>query len=201
MDSTTQPRTAAALFAALERLRALESTAERWQTELSALSAGLADAIIHGDVESLEAVPERLRDGIAHMLEDTGHAREIRGWLLGLLALTEWSLQRLPSRAELELADDTQGHRFLGELERAGGSLTGAELRERLGVDDSSLSRTGRKLLGRGLVTQRRLGRSARWELSPRGRQLLRHVQDAESPPAADGGAAGKTPRGRRHSV
>jgi hypothetical protein len=180
--------------AALDRLRDLDPADAAWEAELSAVSLALVDAILHSDVEALEAASDPLRDALARLFEDAGHAREIRGWLLGMLAFTEWSLQRLPSAAELELAQDSHARLFLEALSNSEMPLSSGELKGILDTDDSQLSRLGRKLLGRGVVVQRRVGRTARWELTPRGRQLLRQAQEPHSP-AAQG--AGKRRRAR----
>ncbi len=175
--------------AALDRLRDLDPADGAWEAELSAVSLALVDAILHSDVEALEAASDPLRDALARLFEDAGHAREIRGWLLGMLAFTEWSLQRLPSAAELELAQDSHAHLFLEALSSSEMPLSSRELKEILDTDDSQLSRLGRRLLGRGVVVQRRVGRTAQWELTPRGRQLLRQAQEPNAPhsPAAQG--------------
>jgi len=170
---------------ALDRLRDLNPIDAAWESELSAVSLGLVDAILHADVEALEAAGDPLRDALARLFEDTGHAREIRGWLLGMVAFTEWSLQRLPSPAELELAQDSHARRFLQALSDVDAPLSGTELKDKLVTDNSQLSRVGRKLLSRGLVIQRRIGRTAQWELTPRGRQLLRQTLKPKAPPSS----------------
>jgi hypothetical protein len=182
---------------ALDRLHELDPNDTAWETELSAASLGIVDAILHGDIEALEAAPDPLRAALARMFEDAGHAREIRGWLLGMLAFTEWSLQRLPSTAELELGQDSHAHRFLDALTDTDGPLGSADVRDLLGIDDSQMSRLGRKLLASGVVIQRRIGRTAHWELTPRGRQLQRQAAEARPPRRRTGGSRRGSGRGR----
>lgn len=56
--------------------------------------------------------------------------------------------------------------------------LGSAELRERLGTDETQLSRTGRRLREAGLASRRKVGRSVSWELTPVGRRALADPQD-----------------------
>jgi DNA-binding MarR family transcriptional regulator len=187
--------------AALQRLHALDPRAGSWESELSGVTLAFVDAILHADVQALSAAGDPLRDELARLPLEGGHVKEIRGWLLALLAFCEWSVQRLPSPAELELAQDSRALQFLDHLAHASTSLSSAELRKRLDVDDSSLSRTGRKLLGRGLVVQRRLGRTASWELTPRARQLLREVKQSQTPAPHKPGRAPRAKRAARRSA
>jgi hypothetical protein len=200
-----EPATAQSVgrVAALDRLARLDPSDAAWQAELSAVTLGLVDAILCADVEALEATTDPLRDALADISTDTGHAREIRGWLLGMLSFTEWSLQRLPSPDEIELIHDTHARRFLEALCRADQPLGSKDLRQHLSTGDSQISRTGRELMARGLVVQRRIGRTALWEPTPRGRQLL---QEPRTPSVSSGtqdeprkGSASRSPK--RHRV
>jgi hypothetical protein len=196
---STSPASGARVVA-LDRLRELEPDDRAWEAELSAVSLGLVDAILQADVVALESAPDPVRDALARMFEDTGHAREIRGWLLGILAITQWSLQRLPSPSELELGQDSHARRFLDALARSDGSLASGEVRDLLSIDDSQMSRLGRKLLASGLVIQRRIGRTAHWELTPRGRQLQRQAGESRPPrqsPGAQSAGGGRRRTGR----
>jgi DNA-binding MarR family transcriptional regulator len=165
---------------ALDRLADLDPMSSSWEPELSAITLDFVDALLEADVDALEQAADPLRDELARLFDDQGHVREIRGWLLALLALTRWGVQRLPATAELELAQNTQAWRFLTALGRSQ-PLGSSELREQLGTSDSQVSRVGRDLIARGLVVQRRLGRHAHWELTPRGRKLLK-TGDANNP-------------------
>ena len=133
---------------------------------------------------------EALRDALGRLFDDVGHAREIRGWLLGALEATRSALERLPSRDELELPRGTTAWRMLTALEQ--GAHGGSELAQLLDTSPSQVSRTGRELLARDLVVQRRVGRHVRWELAPRGRQLLTAAGKARAP---RGDGAHPTPR------
>jgi AcrR family transcriptional regulator len=58
--------------------------------------------------------------------------------------------------------------------------LGSAELRGLLELDETQVSRTGRRLLESGLVTRRKVGRQVFWQLTPRGRRAL---EEAPAPP------------------
>jgi predicted transcriptional regulator len=165
-------------LAALDRLGALPPDTETWEAELSAVTLGFVDAILEADADALAEASDPLRDYLASLFAAEGHAAEIRGWILALLALTRWALQRLPSTEELAFTRETHASNFLHALEHhePRGS---SDLRQYMNTGHSQVSRVGRELLARGLVVQRRLGREARWELTPRGRLLLRKVAEA----------------------
>ena len=184
----TAPRGGSAAVA-LERLETVDPSSESWESELSGITLGFVDALLQADVEALQEAADPLRDALARLFDDGPHAREVRGWLLALLSVTRWGIQRLPATAELELPRNTQAWAFLQEL-RLDWPRSSSELRTRLGTGDSQISRVGRDLLARGLVTQRRLGREAQWELTPRGHQLLRTADTSPAP--WEGRAAGQ---------
>lgn len=174
---------------ALERLQKVDPGSDSWESDLSAITLGFVDALLHADVEALQEATDPLRDALARLFDDGPHAREVRGWLLALLSTTRWGIQRLPATAERELPRTTQAWAFLQEL-GSDWPRSSSELRARLGTGNSQISRVGRDLLARGLVAQRRLGREALWELTPRGHQLLRTVDS--SPASGEGRAAGQ---------
>lgn len=168
------------LQAALQRLDRLDPENERWEAELSALSMGVVDALLAGDTAALEAAADPLRDALSSLFEDNGHAREIRGWLLGLLSATRWGAERLPSPDELALSHNTMAWTMLTFLENE--TRSSADLKLELDTSASQISRTGRDLLARGLVMQRRIGRQALWEIAPRGHQLLNAATHVHRP-------------------
>ncbi|HKP89767.1 MAG TPA: hypothetical protein VJT75_07290, partial [Thermoleophilaceae bacterium] len=102
---------------------------------------------------------------------------ELVGWLDAAVAFAHWGLERAPSQAAV--AHGTQAHDFLAVL-RGSPQLGSAELRRLLEVDETQVSRTGRRLLEGGLVTRRKVGRQVFWQLTPRGRRAL---DDAPRPP------------------
>jgi DNA-binding transcriptional ArsR family regulator len=156
----------------VEWLANLDPGSERWESDLAPVTLTVVDALLHADAETLQEIADPLRDALAGLFAADGHAREIRGYLLGALASVRLGLQRLPDPTDIELAADSHAGAMLKALE-TGAPLTSSELRDRLETSDSQLSRVGRNLLARGLVVQRRAGRRAIWELSPRGRQVL----------------------------
>jgi AcrR family transcriptional regulator len=70
------------------------------------------------------------------------------------------------------VAEGTHAWKFVDAL-RDSGRVGSGELRELLGVDETEVSRTGRRLLEAGLVTRSKAGRQVSWGLTPRGRSVL----------------------------
>ena len=154
--------------ALVRRIAKLEAEPAR----LEAVALGLVDALLEGDDETLAAALQALRDARARADGDL----ELAGWLDAAIAFAHWGLERTPSGAVI--GRGTQSHRFLRLLDGSP-QLGSAELRRLLEVDDTQVSRTGRRLLESGLVTRRKAGRQAFWQLTPRG---LRSLEEASSP-------------------
>jgi DNA-binding MarR family transcriptional regulator len=131
-----------------------------------AVALGLVDSVLEGDDETLAAALDALRDALARADED----QELAGWLDAAVAFALWGLERVPSRDAVR--PGTQAHDFLRMLD-ASPQLPSAELRRRLEIDETQVSRTGRRLLERGLVSRRKAGREVFWQLSPRGKRAL----------------------------
>src|SRR3954471_16524737 len=133
---------------------------------LEAVTLGLVDALLERDDETLTAALHALRDARARVNGDP----EFAGALDTAIAFAHWGVERLPSQAAV--GQGTQAHDFLRAL---GGSpqLGSTELRRVLDVDETQVSRTGRRLLESGLVTRRKVSRQVFWQLTPRGRRAL----------------------------
>jgi AcrR family transcriptional regulator/DNA-binding MarR family transcriptional regulator len=142
-----------------------------------AVALGLVDAVLTGDDETLAAALNALRDARAHA--DGGLA----GWLDAAIAFAHWGLERAPSRGAV--APGTQAHDFLRALDDAPQSGS-TDLRRLLEVDETQVSRTGRRLLESGLVTRRKVGREVFWQLTPRGERALAEAPSATQAPNAD---------------
>jgi AcrR family transcriptional regulator len=149
----------------VRRIARLDDDARRRE----AVALGLADAVLERDRETLAAVLEALRDARARA-DDA----DLAGWLDAAIAFAHCGLERAPSHAG-GVAGGTHAHEFLRAL---GGRphVGSGDLREALGVDETQVSRTGRRLLEAGLVTRRKAGRQVFWALTPRGRQALADV-------------------------
>lgn len=131
-----------------------------------AVALGLVDALLEGDDETLAAALHGLRDARARADGD----QEVVGWLDAAIAFAHWGLERVPSRAAV--AQGTQAHDFLSVLDDSP-QLGSAELRRLLEIDETQVSRTGRRLLESGLVTRHKVGRQVFWQLTPRGQHAL----------------------------
>lgn len=137
-----------------------------------AVVLGLVDSLLERDGETLGAALDGLRDARARADGD----RELVGWLDAAIAFAHWGLERVPSQAAV--ARGTQAHDFLSALQGSP-QLGSAELRRLLGVDETQVSRTGRRLLEQGLVTRRKVGRQVFWQLTPRGQRALEEAPAA----------------------
>jgi hypothetical protein len=170
------------------------------ESKLSALTLGFVDALLVADGEALEAALTELRQRLAEhdeLPDDGAHARR-RGWLLALSAFARWGLERLPSPGEIALRADSQAARFLRGLE-GGETRTSAQLQQLVGTGDSQISRIGKDLMNHGLVVQRRVGRHAFWELTPRGRQAAQQLAN-DTASRSDERGGRKHRGGRSHS-
>jgi AcrR family transcriptional regulator/DNA-binding transcriptional ArsR family regulator len=142
---------------------------------VDALALGVVDAVLDGDEETLRAVLPALRDR-RHAFaraDASPAAQRALGALNALASAVSSALERLPTPATAAaVGDGTRAAAFLAALE--GGDPVGSpRLRELLATDETQVSRTGRQLLGAGLVTRRKVARNVFWELTPRGRQAL----------------------------
>ena len=140
----------------------------------------MVDALLDGDEETLVGALHALRDARARA---DGNGRALIGWLDAAIAFAHWGLERAPSGAPV--AQGTQAHDFLSVLEGSK-QLGSTELRRLLETDETQVSRTGRRLLERGLVTRRKVGRQAFWQLTPRGRTALEAAPAPRRSPHSD---------------
>jgi DNA-binding MarR family transcriptional regulator len=141
-----------------------------------AVALGLVDALLERDDETLSAALHALRDARGRAGGDQG----LVGWLDAAIAFAHWGLERLPSR--VAVAQGTQAHDFLRLLDGSA-QLGSAELRRLLEVDETQVSRTGRRLLESGLVTRRKVGRQVFWRLTPRGQRALEEAPTPQRSP------------------
>lgn len=164
------------------RVNALVSRIERLDAEparLEAVALGLVDALLECDDETLAACLDALRDARARADGDQG----LVGWLDAAIAFAHWGLERVPSRAAV--AQGTQAHDFLRVLDDSP-KLGGTELRRLLEIDETQVSRTGRRLLESGLVTRRKVGRQVFWQLTPRGQRSLEEAPTSQRSPNSE---------------
>ena len=150
------------------RIAALDADPARRE----AVALGLIDALLEGDDETLATALNSLRDARAR----ANGEQELVGWLDAAIAFAHWGLERAPSGTAV--AEGTQAHDFLRVLDESP-QLGSTELRRLLEVDETQVSRTGRRLLEGGLVTRRKMGRQVFWQLTPRGR---RAIEEAPAP-------------------
>lgn len=152
--------------------------------DFSALAMLLVDATLRGDEQSLKSVQEWLRWEYGEGVLATGNLDEeaVRyGRLLGLTDVSHWAIERvLPVASLSRLERGAYATRFLRELVASPG-LSNQELADLLAVDQTEISRVGRRLLEDGMAVRRRLGRRNCWEISPKGRRSLQLLDGART--------------------
>ena len=146
---------------------------------LEAVTLGLVDALLERDAETLAAALQALRDARARADGD----QELVGWLDAAIAFAHWGLERMPSQAAV--AQGTQAHDFLSVLDDSP-LLGSAELRRLLEIDETQVSRTGRRLLESGLVSRRKIGRQVFWKLTPRGQRAIAEAPAPQRSPDSE---------------
>jgi AcrR family transcriptional regulator/DNA-binding transcriptional ArsR family regulator len=163
------------------------------EARLDSVALGLVDAMLAGDAGALRVALEALREARAVALAAGNET--LLGWLAATVAFSHWGLERLGPEATLsEVGKGTHAWRFISALERSP-RLGSGELRELLEVDETEISRTGRRLLEAGLVRRSKVGRHVLWELAPQAQRILRpapapvpRVPQGERPKARPGG-------------
>ena len=170
MPKVDQPRASALV----RRIARLDEEPAR-----EAVALGVVDALLECDDETLAAALDALRDARARADGD----QELVGWLDAAIACAHWGLERAPSGGAV--AQGTQAHEFLQVLEGST-QLGSAELRRLLEIDETQVSRTGRRLLERGLATRHKVGRQVFWQLTPRGQRALEEAPAPQRSPSSE---------------
>src|SRR6185503_15097584 len=129
--------------ALVRRIAAVDAEPARQE----AVALGLVDALLESDGETLAAALDALRD--ARLRADGDQA--LIGWLDAAIAFAHWGLERVPS--QVAMAPGTRDHEFLRVLADSP-QLGSAEVRRLLETDETQVSRTGRRMLERGLVSR-----------------------------------------------
>lgn len=148
-----------------------------------ALAALIADAALAADETALQQAQDGLqRLHAAQLATNSSGQAEDRGRVLALLDSVDWTLRRLARRAAV--SPQSHAARCLLKLSDYPGLYSG-QLSDAVGIDDTQMSRLGRRLLAQGLVRNRRLGKNVSWELTANGwaaAQALEQPGDRESP-------------------
>jgi DNA-binding transcriptional ArsR family regulator len=145
-----------------------------------ALAAMAVDALAEGNRSLLEEMREGLRRRLGAWLAGAQRSPDDPvGNVAGVLRVIEAAAQRLSaSQPPAGFGPGTYAHRLLQAIAQDPG-VSNTELRERLGVDETEVSRTGRRLREAGLASRRRFGTVNSWTLSPAGDRLLEAMPEA----------------------
>jgi DNA-binding MarR family transcriptional regulator len=144
-----------------------------------AMAAIAVDALAESNRAVLEAMREGLRRRLGVWIAGADRSPDDPvASINGVLRVVEAAVQRL-SALELPAAfgPGTHAHRILQAIEHDPG-VSNSELRKRLELDETEVSRTGRRLREAGLATRRRFGTVNSWTLSPAGERLLGAMPD-----------------------
>lgn len=133
------------------------------------------DAWVERDKDWLLSVERELQDLLVlESGEPEGHhAERALGRAEALLEVVRGAIRRLAAQdAAAAVTPNSLSHRMLLVLTEQPG-LTNRALAETLGVDETQVSRSGRRIEELGLAWKRRIGRVNLWELTPRGQASL----------------------------
>ena len=126
----------------------------RTDGDFSALAMLLIDSSMNGDDSALRAIQDWLRAEYARASgqSDPGGI-EARGRTRGLIDASHWAIQRVLPLSDIRWVEaGSHAERFMSALRREPG-LSNRDLAERLAVDETQISRSGRKLrLTKGLM-------------------------------------------------
>jgi AcrR family transcriptional regulator/DNA-binding transcriptional ArsR family regulator len=166
------------------RLEELDPARAPDEARLEALGMGLVDAVLVADGGALGEALDALRGLRARALVAEPPDERLQGWLQAAIAFAYWGVERLgPDSGTPAVAEGTHAFQFIQAL-RETRRVGSTELRELLGVDETEVSRSGRRLLEAGLVTRSKVGRQVFWSLTPRGAQLPGRAAGASKPSA-----------------
>lgn len=172
------------------RLEELDPALAPDEARLDALGMGLVDAVLVADGAALERALDALRGLRARALVAEPADERLQGWLEAAVAFAYWGVERLGSDSGgPAVAEGTHAWGFIEAL-RDSGRVGSTELRELLGVDETEVSRSGRRLLEAGLVARSKVGRQVFWSLTPRGGQVPAGAGQASSRGSKRGEAA-----------
>jgi predicted NBD/HSP70 family sugar kinase len=149
----------------------------------NALAMLVTDASLAGDEPALEAAQDGLQWLYSRheMLTNPDDSQvEQRGRLLGMIDGTHWALRRLPSTLHAGVDPSSHAGRFLQTVAQRPG-LSNQELAMQLGIDETEVSRVGRRLLAAGVVWRRKDWRRNAWDITPRGRDCLMNAGLADA--------------------
>ena len=203
MASTVPNRTSTATAPRAEHIRRIAGSLSTIQDPngadgtINAIAHAIADACLAGDGPGVDAATTILR-AVAGDWEGRGvkasRAEEVswaeqRGRLDGIVDVLRWILSgRAVDASAKSVEPGSHAHRMLAALgDAAHECLSGGDLVKRLGVDKTQVSRTGRELIDRGLVSTTALGRKTFWELTPRGRYALSQLGPVRADDADEG--------------
>lgn len=180
-------------------IRELVSAERPSAGSVRALAALTADAILERDPTAINVLREALRrvQGRWGLRVEVGTSEDVAVSVAGILRVVEAAAQRLTMPwLTSEFTPGSHAHRVLQEIARDRG-VSNTELAEQLRLDETEVSRAGRRLREAGLVTRRRFGTINSWEVTSKGRSLLASMPATKPQPQAAVAVTAPAPAGR----
>src|SRR4051794_36519085 len=153
--------------------------------EVEGIFNALSLLIVEASLDADEAALDYALGGLQHVAalhtqaaEQDAAVASVVGRLLGILDVTISALDRVPPLGFLvEFEESSHAHAFL-KLLADGPGRSNIDVAAQLAVDPSQASRIGSRLVESGLARRRRVGRTNRWEIAPRGVLALRVLDE-----------------------
>ena len=147
----------------------------------------LTDACVDRDQANLDRIragAQRLLGQVSAIQANGDKVSRIDGRLRSLIDTAHWALERsLPTDFTVGLDRTSHAFRMLEVISIRPGE-SNQELSALLKLHESEISRAGRRLIYLGLAQKRKFGRINRWEITPRGTEVLSRQQS--TPPVGE---------------
>lgn len=170
--STPRPTRSAVLGKLFDEEEAFRA-ADGW---IRAVATFLVDAIAQLDVATVQVAADGLRDTAIRASDDRAESL-----LLGMLEIAHVAVRQLQSETAVHLVEPRSlAARFVRAVERHPGASNDL-LTRLLDVEETQISRAGRRLSDLGLTIKRRVGRQNAWMLTPAGHAVAEHLAAQES--------------------
>jgi predicted NBD/HSP70 family sugar kinase/DNA-binding MarR family transcriptional regulator len=146
-----------------------------------ALAVFLADSCVDRDESNIDAIRVGAQRLLGHVRSGSPARPLLDGRLCSLIDVAHWGLERsLPTEFTVKLDRESQAFRVLEVIAIRPGT-SNQDIATLLGFHETEVSRAGRRLIAYGLANKRKLGRVNRWEVSPRGAEVLRIQRSSPS--------------------
>jgi predicted transcriptional regulator len=143
-----------------------------------ALGMLVTDGVLDHDQHAVNAAIQQLRRLYAQKSTQAKSLEmaETAGRVLGIIdVLQSAKVRTIPLGVLVEVERESHAHHFLDVLSNQP-AWSNKSLAKSLEIDETEVSRVGKRLVERGLARKRRIGRENYWEITPRGGHALELV-------------------------